>query len=89
MTKIVVRLPEPRKEYSEDNQRQIKTLNEQKFVRPCGYKRDCRYANIHFNFNIAWIKLTSRSRIEARSHSEQNINYYITYLITLLHLRLN
>ena len=24
MTKIVVRLPEPRKEYSEDNQRQIK-----------------------------------------------------------------
>ena len=23
MTKIVVRLPEPRKEYSEDNQRQI------------------------------------------------------------------
>jgi len=28
MTKIVVRLPEPRKEYSEDNQRQInRSLN--------------------------------------------------------------
>ena len=26
MTKIVVRLPEPKKEYSEDNQRQIKRV---------------------------------------------------------------
>ena len=30
-------------------------LNEQKFVRLCGYKRDCRYANIHFNFNIEYV----------------------------------